>query len=185
MRATCLEETTNTAWREQAAGGTGERQFKQCYPSVETETPTRHWVDATLFTDGFYRYGSDINVGLYGRYCGGGQPAGDWYQHGANKPGYQPKDPIDALCMDHDNSSSTHKIDPVNFATAACIVRYGIDTATLHEEGVIVPRNSERWHIFWNAWPEMAEARDYWLHETSKICFGPVYSSFKSDRGLS
>ena len=57
----------------------------------------------------FYVYGSDNNVGLYGRYCGGGQPDGEWWDLARNG-NYQPKDPIDALCMDHDRQEALHAL---------------------------------------------------------------------------
>ncbi|HET9276516.1 MAG TPA: hypothetical protein VFN96_10630 [Gemmatimonadales bacterium] len=183
MTATCDVETQNTAWRPQLAG-VGERQFKQCYPRLETETPTRYWVPATPFTPGYWSYvGSDNNVGLYGRYCGGGQPAEEWWDL-AWQPGYQPKDPTDALCMEHDRSEDLHEIPASNLGRAACIVRYGIEVEQLHEEGVLVQPGSARWDAFWSAWPRMAESRDHWLKETKKICFGPIYTSFLDDRGL-
>ncbi len=184
MASTCATESANTHWRDQAIGGIGERQFKQCYPALELETPTRNWVPPTPFTDGFYVYGSDNNVGLYGRYCGGGQPEGDWWTMAGNG-NYQPKDPIDALCMEHDVSEGLHDLDATaNFAAAACIVRYGIEAERLYEEGVRIAPGSARWNAFWSAWPQMAASRAHWLRETSKICFGPIYNSFLSDRGL-
>lgn len=184
MASTCAAEAPNTAWRPQAIGGIGERLFKQCYPVLEHETPTRNWVPATPFTDGFYIYGSDNNVGLYGRYCGGGQPDGEWWDLARNG-NYQPKDPIDALCMDHDRQEALHEMDPtLNAAGAACIVRYGIDTERLYEEGVRILPGSARWNAFWSSWPQMAVSREHWLSETSKLCFGPVYTKFLNDRGL-
>jgi len=185
MAATCAAESQNTAWRPQAPPGVGERQFKQCYPALETETPTRYWVPATLFTAGYWVYGgSDSNVGLYGRYCGGGQPDGEWWTR-AWQPGYQPKDPIDAMCMEHDRSEDLHELNAfTNAAGAACIVRYGIEAEQLHEEGVRIQPGSARWDAFWSAWPRMLEARDHWLKETAKICFGPVYNIFLDNRGL-
>jgi hypothetical protein len=184
MAATCNTETLNTAWRPRGFGGTGERQFKQCYPALEHETPTRQWVDPTPFTPGFYRLGADNNVGLYGRYCGAGHPDGNWMDL-ARANGYQPKDPIDGMCMEHDRSLENHELDPLkNAAAGGCILRYGIETETLHEEGVRIQPGSARWNAFWNAWPAMAEARAHWLVETKRICFGPIYSNFLTDRGL-
>jgi len=52
------------------------------------------------------------------------------------------------------------------------LVRYGIETETLHEEGVRIQPGSARWDAFWSAWPAMAEARAHWLIETAKICLG-------------
>jgi hypothetical protein len=181
MAGICASETGNTAWRPL---GTGERQFKQCYPELEHATPTRQWIPPTPFTPGFYRFGTDNNVGLYGRYCGGGQPDGEWMAF-ARAPGYQPKDPIDGMCMEHDRSLENHELDPVtNAAATGCILRYGIETETLYEEGVRVPAGSARWNAFWNAWPAMAEAREHWIAESKRICFGPIYNGFLSDRGL-
>lgn len=183
MAATCATETLNRAWRPRLIAA-GEREFKQCYPRLEHLTPTRVWVPPTPLTDGFYIFGSDANVGLYGRYCGGGQPDGEWWDR-AWQPGYQPKDPIDAMCMEHDRSEDLHELDATtNAAGAACIVRYGIEAATLHEEGVRVQPGSARWNAFWAAWPEMAESRDHWLTETKTACFGPIYTNFLDDRGL-
>ena len=183
MAATCATESHNTAWRERPVVS-GERQFKQCYPVLETETPTRVWVPPTALTDGFYIYGSDNNVGLYGRYCGAGQPDGEWWTR-AHQPGYQPKDPIDALCSEHDRSEDLHELNATtNAAAAACIVRYGIESEGLYEEGVRIASGSARWNAFWSAWPEMAAARAHWLNEAGKVCFGPIYNNFLSDRGL-
>jgi hypothetical protein len=181
MAGTCASESQNTAWR---AFGTGERLFKQCYPWLETSTPTRQWVPATPFTDGFYADGLPApNVGLYGRYCGGGHPDGDWWWEKAWKPGYQPKDPIDAMCMEHDRSEDLHEIPAEQLAKAACILRYGIEAETLYEEGVRIQRDSERWNEFWRAWPAMAEARAHWIDWTG-ICAGPIYTNFLTERGL-
>ena len=184
MASTCASESGNTHWRPQATGGIGERQFKQCYPALELETPTRNWVPPTPFTEGFYIYGSDNNVGLYGRYCGGGQPEGDWWTLAGNG-NYQPKDPIDALCMDHDVSEGLHDLDATsNAAAAACIVRYGIESERLYEEGVRILPGSARWNAFWSAHPRMAQSREHWLFWASIPCIGPIYNSFLDDRGL-
>ncbi|HEX6050856.1 MAG TPA: hypothetical protein VFZ21_16370, partial [Gemmatimonadaceae bacterium] len=130
MAATCVGESDNTAWRPRVIP-IGERQFRQCYPELELTTPTRVW-QVTPF-GGFYIYGFDTNVGLYGRYCGGGQPAGTWWDM-AVEGSYQPKDAIDALCMEHDRSDANHEIPPEQVALAACIVRYGIESERLYEE---------------------------------------------------
>ena len=183
MAGRCNTETSNTAWRPQGIGG-GERQFKQCYPELEHATPTRRWVEPTPFTPGFYQVGSDNNVGLYGRYCGGGHPDGNWMDL-ARANGYQPKDPIDGMCMEHDRSLENHELDPFkNAAAGGCILRYGIETETLYEEGVRVAPGSARWNAFWNAWPAMAEARAHWINESKRICFGLIYTKFLEDRGV-
>jgi hypothetical protein len=181
MAATCASESHNLAWRPQL-GGTGERQFKQCYPRLELETPTRNWVPPTPFSDGFYVYGSDNNIGLYGRYCGGGQPDGEWWVR-AWQPGYQPKDPIDAMCMEHDRSEDLHEIPASQFVKAGCILRYGIEAETLDEEGVRIQPGSARWNAFWSAWPAMAEARAHWI-DWADNCAGPIYTNFLRERGL-
>ena len=180
MAATCASENQNPAWR---AFGTGERLFKQCYPSLETSTPTRTWVPATPFSDGFYAPGVPApNVGLYGRYCGAGQPDGEWWDR-AWQPGYQPKDPIDAMCMEHDRSEDLHEIPASQFIKAGCILRYGIEAETLYEEGVRIQPGSARWNAFWSAWPAMAESRAHWI-DWADNCAGPIYTNFLNERGL-
>ncbi|HEU5185883.1 MAG TPA: hypothetical protein VFU01_15025 [Gemmatimonadaceae bacterium] len=181
MAATCASESHNPAWRARPVGG-GERLFKQCYPLLELETPTRHWVPPTPVSDGFYVYGSDTNIGLYGRYCGGGQPDGEWWDR-AWLPGYQPKDPIDAMCMEHDRSEDLHEIPASQLIKAGCILRYGIEAETLYEEGVRIQPGSARWNAFWSAWPAMAQARAHWIGWASS-CSGPIYTNFLNERGL-
>ena len=184
MATTCSVETLETAWRTQTLE-IDERQFRRCYPELELVTPTRVWVPATPLTPGFYAPGvPDPNVGLYGRYCGGGQPDGTWMD-AARSGGYQPKDPIDGMCMEHDRSLINHELDPAsNAVQAACIVRYGIDTETLREEGVRIDRDSPRWDAFWNAWPAMREARAHWIVTTTALCSDPIYNIFLRDRGM-
>jgi tetratricopeptide (TPR) repeat protein len=76
----------------------------------------------------------------------------------------------------HDESSSSPQ--------GACIVRYGIETETLYEDGVRVADGSTRWDAFWARWPEMAEARDHWLVWTSPLCTDIQYDRFLEERGL-
>lgn len=183
MAVTCASEASNLAWREWSLPG--ERLFKQCFPAWEQSNLHRIWVPPTRLTDGFYVYDFVPNVGLYGRYCGGGHPDGDWYQSYANQGNYQPKDAIDAICMEHDRQEAHHELTPgEDDAQAACIVRWGIEAERLYEEGVLVQPGSARWNAFWSQWPDMAEARENWLVETSAICFGPIYKAFREDRGI-
>ena len=184
MAATCATETLETAWRTQTLE-LDERQFRRCYPQLELATPTRVWVPPTLITPGFYAPGvPDPNVGLYGRYCGGGHPDGTWMDDARN-PGYHPKDPIDAMCMEHDRSLDNHELDPTFDALqAGCILRYGIATEMLQEEGVRIEPGSARWNAFWNSWPDMAVARAHWIVSTSTICTDAIYFLFLRDRGL-
>ena len=180
MRGTCDRESADTEWRDNIIGQPGrERQFKRCYPSLETSTPTRR-----------KRTGRKAvptpNVGLYGRYCGGGHPDGAWFDNARNG-GYQPKDPTDAVCMEHDRSEAHHQIDPLRLKKAACIVRFGLEAERLYFEGKRVPEGSARWDEFWSRWPEMAESRSHWLDETTGAtrCGDlVVYDDFLDERGL-
>ncbi len=183
MAATCASESSNRVWRDYSLGG--ERLFKQCYTAWEQANLHRVWVPPTPLTDGFYVYDYVPNVGLYGRYCGGGHPDGDWWDEYAKKGNYQPKDAIDAMCMEHDRSEQHHALNPSDDAAqAACIVRWGIEAEQLYEEGALVQPGSARWNEFWSDWPLMKEARDGWLAETSLLCFGPIYDQFKADRRI-
>jgi hypothetical protein len=172
LAAACATESSNTVWRPYLL--LFERQFKQCYPSWETFNPVRHRITKVPQLPAG-------NVGLYGRYCGAGHPDGEWWA----LPNYDPKDPIDALCMEHDLSKQHHDLDPaLNAIKAACIVRWGAENDELHYEGVRVQEGSARWNQFWSAWPDMAEAKANWIAETSLVCFGDVYEEFQVERGL-
>lgn len=183
MAVTCAREASNEEWWDYQAGT--ERLFRQCYTSWEQQNLVREWIPPTPLTDGFYVYSSVPNVGLYGRYCGAGHPDQDWYDQHAAKGDYEPKDAIDALCMEHDRQEAHHALTPgEDDREAACIVRWGIESELLYEGGALVPPGSARWNAFWSSWPAMKEARDNWLTETSLACFGRVYSRFKEDRRI-
>jgi hypothetical protein len=172
LAATCAAETSDTAWRPYLL--LFERQFQRCYTSWRNSTPVRHRITKVPQLPAG-------NVGLYGRWCGGGQPAGEWW----GLPNHDPKDPIDALCLEHDLSSQHHDLDPtLNAAKAACIVRWGAENDRLFYEGVRVQEGSARWNAFWAAWPDMAEAKANWIAETSLLCFGNTYEEFQVERGL-
>lgn len=181
MAATCQAESSNTIWLPYLF--IYERQFKQCYPSWEIQNPVRlRLTKIPQLPAG--------NVGLYGRYCGGGHPGGEFgdlaQQGGTNT--YDPKDPIDALCMLHDMPLELQGIPPSEFRKAACIVRWGAENDELYYEGEPVKLgggiNLQRWNEFWSHWPDMAEARANWIHETSLVCFGDVYEEFLRERGV-
>lgn len=178
MAETCAEEASNTVWLPE--GGDRQQQFKQCYPLLGLSTPTRR---RNIFGN-YVPALPTPNVGLYGRYCGAGHPDGPWVMR-ARDGGYQPKDPIDAMCMEHDRSEEHHELDPQTDAVAAtCIVRYGIESENLHEEGVRIEVGSARWDAFWSHWPAMAEARRHWLVVTRAPCSGLIYDNFLEERGL-
>lgn len=177
MASTCSRESSDTEWWDNIPlNPLGERQFKRCYPSVELTTPRRNKLTKVPT-------GPQANVGLYGRYCGGGHPDRSWMDD-ARSGDYQPRDPIDALCMEHDVSEDHHDIPASQVAKAACIVRYGIESDELHYEGVRVPEGSDRWNEFWDRWPDMAGAWNHWIVETTASCFGPIYTNFLEERGL-
>lgn len=172
LAAACAAESSETAWRPYLL--LFERQFQKCYTSWESSNPVRHRITKVPQLPAG-------NVGLYGRYCGAGQPDGEWWA----LPDHDPKDPIDGLCMEHDLQSQHHGLDPTTEAfKAACIVRWGVENDELHYEGVRVQEGSARWNQFWAAWPDMAEAKANWLAETSLVCFGNIYEEFKLERGL-
>lgn len=186
MAATCERESANTRWWPDREGGLNEKQYDQCYPEVEHSTPYRERIG------GIYIPGPpQPNVGLYGRYCGGGHPGGpsnaeddvtSFIEH-ARHGNYQPKDPIDAICMEHDQADPHHH-ETGSSPQGACIVRYGIEKETLHEDGVRVAPGSTRWDAFWARWPEMAEAREHWLVWTDPLCTDFQYQRFLEERGL-
>lgn len=179
MQGTCETESSDTEWWDNAVGQPlVERQFKRCYPTLETSTPTRRKKTKI-------RTGSRSNVGLYGRYCGGGHPDRDWFDD-ARDGHYQPKDPTDAICMEHDRSEAHHDIPPLRLKKAACIVRFGLEAERLYYEGERVVPGSERWSEFWSRWPEMAESRSHWLAETTgpTRCDDLTYANFLEERGL-
>jgi hypothetical protein len=181
MSAACAAESSTIAWRE---FGTVERKFHQCYNELSLFNDTREWVPPTPLTNGFYIAGPPApNVGLYGRYCGGGQPDGEWWNGLATAGNYQPIDPIDGVCMEHDRSLAHHNENAAG-AQATCIVRYGIEQEQLYEEGVLVEPGSERWNEFWSRWPDMARSRAHWLVTTRETCTPLVYAVFLAERGL-
>jgi len=197
MAARCDFERTHEMWFEARAGG--ERLFFQCFPELQLTNLRRQPLPF-----GLYAYSDAPNVGLYGRYCGEGHPDGVFY-HGPYEFGfatgnnYQPKDPIDAMCMEHDAQDINHelsKTDVVESIIATCIVRYGIETETLYEDGVRILPGSSRWHAFWDAWPRMFETSVHFLAATLATCpdgnievggvtIRGVYKRFLDDRGLS
>jgi hypothetical protein len=191
MDARCNIESHNQSWQDYALGG--QRLFVQCFPTLALSTPR---VRTILGVD---IYDDVDNIGLYGRYCGAGHPGEEFYHNFANSGNYQPKDPIDAVCLEHDAQDTNHELstsDPVESLLATCIVRYGIEAETLYEDGVRVQPGSARWTAFWNAWPAMAESRQHWLNVTRLSCpdgdvtVGPVtihgvYRTFLTQRGLS
>ena len=189
MEATCASEHAVTD-RIEYAGGMG--LFFQCYPVLEMTTSVRYPLPFGLFID------EDVpNVGLYGRYCGAGHPGGDFIVL-ARGPGYQPKDPIDAMCMEHDRQEENHDLSTESVAEsilALCIVRWGIESETLHEDGVLVTPGSVRWLAFWLERPEMLQARLHFLAASTATCqdgdvtvggvtIPSVYSQFLLARGL-
>ena len=180
MAATCTSESANTRWWSDPPG---EKQYRQCYPELEQSTPYRERI-LGVYIPGAPR----PNVGLYGRYCGAGQPGGPSedptsFIVQARNGNYQPKDPIDAVCMEHDRASEHHH-ERSSSSQGACIVRYGIETETLDEDGVRVAPGSARWDAFWARWPDMAEAREHWLVWTRPLCSDSEYARFLEARGL-
>lgn len=176
MAATCTIESSNTRWIKD--GESHERQFQRCYPSLKLSTPRRK-IDGDLIAP-------SPNVGLYGRYCGEGHPHGEWIVV-ARGGDHQPKDPIDAVCMEHDRADEHHGLDAFDDALqATCIVRWMIETEELHEEGVRIREDThpERWDAFWSQWPDMAEAREHWLSTTKTPCSLLTYKAFLDDRNL-
>ena len=191
MRDRCNVERNNEQWQD-FAGGVGEILFFQCFPTLEL---TNLHVVTILGVDFYDR---TPNVGLYGRYCGAGHPGEDFYHHHANAGNYQPKDPIDAICMEHDAQEDNHELstsDPAESVLALCIVRYGIESERLFEDGVRILPGSTRWNVFWNSWQPMAVARQHFLDLSRATCTddatlpgggtvpGP-YSVFLFQRGL-
>ncbi|MEN8235785.1 MAG: Ig-like domain-containing protein [Actinomycetota bacterium] len=191
MKDQCDSESGNEEWvfYPLHPDPPAERLFKQCYPAWEQVQQAR----GSVFK------GSKapvINVGLYGRYCGGGHPVfpqkrgfADGEVDDEGEPEevniYQPKDPIDALCMVHDVSGELMGLDnTLDAHLAACIVRWGAENDELYYEGNRVAEGSVLWDQFWNAWPDMAEAKNSWIQETSLICTGSVYDNFKEMFGL-
>jgi len=164
MEATCASERSISE-RIEYAGGMG--LFFQCFPVLEGTTSVRYPLPFGLFVD------EDVpNVGLYGRYCGAGHPSGTFVglARGGN---HQPKDPIDAMCMEHDRQFQSHDLSTEVLAEnilATCIVRYGILNETLHEDGVLVTPGSARWLAFWAERPEMFQARLHFLVATTASC---------------
>jgi hypothetical protein len=191
MAARCQTEKSNEKWFEYALGG--ERLFFQCFPALER---TNLRVRTILGVD---IYDLVPNVGAYGRYCGDGHPDGPWYHDFANTGNYQPKDPIDGICMEHDAQETNHELstsDAIESLLATCIVRYGVESETLFEDGVRIPRGSARWDAFWNARPQMAETRAHFYTislascpdgdvEVGGVRIIGVYNKFLMDRGLS
>ena len=165
MEATCASERSISE-RISYAGGMG--LFFQCFPVLEMTTSVRYPLPFGLFVD------EDVpNVGLYGRYCGAGHPS-ETFVDLARGGNHQPKDPIDAMCMEHDRQSQSHDLSTAvgggENALATCIVRYGILHETLHEDGVLVEPLSERWFAFWAERPEMFQARLHFLVATTASC---------------
>lgn len=190
MRDRCQVESNNESWQDFAAGG--ELLFLQCFPTLEITNLHRFTILGVTFFDRI------PNVGLYGRYCGAGHPGEEFYQQHANVGSYQPKDPIDAMCMEHDAQEDNHELstsDPAESVLALCIVRYGIEAERLFEDGVRVLPGSTRWNVFWNSWQPMAVARQHFLDLSRATCTddttlpgggtvpGP-YSVFLFQRGL-
>jgi hypothetical protein len=189
MEGTCASERAISE-RLDYANGMG--LFFQCFPVLEGTTSVRYPLPFGLFVD------EDVpNVGLYGRYCGAGHPGGAFVVR-ARAAGYQPKDPIDAMCMEHDSQFDNHELSTSDVAEsilATCIVRYGIETETLREDGVLLARFSERWWAFWLERPEMFQARVHFLTATTASCpegeitvggvtIANVYNQFLAARGL-
>jgi hypothetical protein len=191
MAARCNIENGNEQWFEYLVGT--ERLFFQCFASLELTTLRR-----IPLPFGLYAYDRVPNVGAYGRYCGDGHPSGNWYHEHANAGNYEPKDPSDALCMEHDAQELNHELSTsslIESTLATCIVRYGFETETLHEDGVRIPRGSPRWDAFWAAWPQMAENRAHFFALTLAACpdgnlevggvtITGVYNTFLAARGL-
>lgn len=190
MANRCGVENANVMWFEYSLGG--ERQFHQCFTNLALETPRRRTILGVDIIDAV------PNVGVYGRYCGEGHPDGTWYHDFANSGNYPPKDPIDAVCMEHDAQEQNHELstsDAGESLEATCIVRYGIEAETLFEDGVRVQPGSTRWNAFWDARPAMAAARQHFLSLTKTTCTDDtalpgggsipgVYSVFLFKRGL-
>jgi hypothetical protein len=179
MSRRCLSENGAEAWLWWTPFT--DRRFYQCYSSGQYENLVRRW---TPF--GYTTYFWPNLVLLYGRHCGEGFPGTSGvFLARAEMGNYQPKDPIDALCMDHDRAEETHDITWWT-KEATCIVRYGIDAETLHENGVLIARGSSRWNAFFPKWPEMSVARTYYGNASQGFvaCDQITYNQFLSDRGL-
>ena len=191
MESRCNVEFGNTEWQGYIVG---ERLFHQCFPTLQLTTTRR-----IALPFGLYAYDEVANVGAYGRYCGDGHPGGTYYHQYANAGSYPAKDAIDALCLEHDAQELNHELstsDLIESTLATCIVRYGIETETLHEDGVLIQPGSARWNAFWSAWPEMRLARAHFLGLTLTTCpdgdvtiggvtIASVYTTFLVHRGLS
>jgi len=180
MRQRCITESTDSLW---VAYGLSERRFYKCYPALEGTNLFRQWYPIYG-----YHYWYDGNVaGLYGHYCGHGFPDGAYWEI-ANNPNYDPLDPIDAMCMDHDKSGDTHRIPAHEPNVALCVVRYGIENETLYEDGVSIPSGSPRFLAFLKASPSLAIARDHFykgaVGNALVGCNGFAWTQFKHHRGL-
>ncbi|MGH7470848.1 MAG: hypothetical protein ACRENP_23115 [Longimicrobiales bacterium] len=182
MADRCDVEKDNEEWWPWT--GNSERLFSQCFPVLKRSNLSRR-----PGPFGGYIFSDASNIGLYGRYCGAGHPDQDFFHDFANVGNYEPRDPIDAVCMEHDAQKDNHELstsNAVDIVLATCIVRYGIESEELYEDGVRIQRGSARWTAFWDAWPAMAETRRHYLIDTSASCQnGPIYDKFLSDRGLS
>jgi hypothetical protein len=189
MVARCQTENGTTQWLDYE---TGEGLFFQCFPTLELTTLVRNLLPIVG-----YVFHEVPNVGLYGRYCGAGHPGGDFIV-AARNDNYQPKDPIDAMCMEHDRQNQSHELKTDDLAQnieATCIVRYGIEAETLHEDGALIAPGSARWNTFWLAHLPMAQARAHFLAATRETCTDDtvlpggivvpgVYRVFLLERGL-
>lgn len=176
MDDVCAAESSNEEWVHLALNR--EQLFRQCYYELAYDNPTRNWFPLV----GYLAGDPHPNVGLYGRYCGGGHP-GSWWDTHAREGNYQPRDPVDAICMQHDIASGNHD-ENGSLPQGTCIVQYGVYTSTLHFEGALVTEGSPRWNEFWSRWPEMKTSRDHWLLVTAATCSGPVWNRFLENRGL-
>jgi hypothetical protein len=197
MTNRCGIERGNESWQDYVVLGVsmGERLFFQCFTTLALTT-TR--VRTVLGVD---IYDEVANVGVYGRYCGEGHPGEEFYHNFANSSSgnYQPRDPIDAICMEHDAQELNHELSTSSVSEsilALCIVRYGIESETLHKDGVPVQRGSDDWNAFWIARLPMAVARQHFLTLSQTACpdgditvggvtVHGVYQSFRLARGLS
>lgn len=182
LASRCDVEFNNERWWGALVG---ENQYSQCYPAMELFTPHR-MVVLGVPVPGAPR----PNVGLYGRYCGGGHPGGpsgatpSSFIDLARGGNYDPVDPIDAACMEHDRAAEGHD-ESGSSQQGACIVRYAIENESLTEEGAPIPEGSARWNAFWARWPDMAAAREHWLLWTRPLCTNNHYAQFVTARSVS
>lgn len=158
-----VKQGLNGAWRR-TAGPVASGTVTQLDPIVRRPVPPVRMTpaDHAVMQDDCIHNGGGLEcyawitdtwrlAPYYGRFCGGGRPADSSWDSAVN---YGPMDPLDYLCLHHDNAPAWYAWD--NSTTHQCVVNHGLYHSRLTRDGAVLAVGSHyetdlnRWDSAWD-----------------------------------